>query len=210
MEEKEDGVAPDGAGGLGPTEESIGWRVGYSDGSGEEYIVDANDNAVATVRWGCGCCKSTRPLDADEIEHARLIASAPATAAAASAMLAALKKARVLVRPADLSVDEAEAIHRDINTSISAAEKSGIKSEDDIALLVDANAWYSETQKAEMRAKEVERVARFLFRERSALEYCGLLHWDRGTKADEVLRERCMKYAERLSRSTAAESAGIK
>ena len=108
------------------TQEPTGWRVGYSDGSGEEYIVDANDNAVATIRWGCGCCKSTRPLDDDEIKHALLIAAAPATAAAASNMLAALKEIETIARRFKY-LEATGNCGRIASRAIASAEAAGIK-----------------------------------------------------------------------------------
>ena len=43
------------------------YRAGYTDDSGEEYIVDTNlPGAVLTLRWGCSCCKDTSPLTAEE------------------------------------------------------------------------------------------------------------------------------------------------
>jgi hypothetical protein len=59
------------------------WKIGYSDGSGPEYIVGSpgNGRAVATLRWGCDCCKDTPASFADlkpeERANARLIAAAP-------------------------------------------------------------------------------------------------------------------------------------
>jgi hypothetical protein len=32
------------------------YLVGYSDGSGKEYVT-LNGKAVATTAWGCSCCK---------------------------------------------------------------------------------------------------------------------------------------------------------
>lgn len=50
-------------------------RTSYSDGSGPEFITKG-DKALATVRWGCGCCKDTGPLTEEEQKNAALIASA--------------------------------------------------------------------------------------------------------------------------------------
>lgn len=33
-------------------------RIGFSDGSGPEYIT-IDDKPVLAIRWGCGCCKDT-------------------------------------------------------------------------------------------------------------------------------------------------------
>lgn len=41
-------------------------KIGYADGSGEDYLTDADDQPLAVVRWGCGCCKSTGPLTDEE------------------------------------------------------------------------------------------------------------------------------------------------
>lgn len=40
-----------------------------------EYIL-LNDKAVATVRWGCGCCKDEGPLEPVELARLRLFANA--------------------------------------------------------------------------------------------------------------------------------------
>jgi hypothetical protein len=56
------------------------WRVGFSDGSGPEYINTAADQphkAIAKVRWGCSCCEITSPLTDEEKANAALLAAAP-------------------------------------------------------------------------------------------------------------------------------------
>lgn len=60
-----------------PSAGSASWRVGFPDGSGEEYILDGNGESIAVLRWGCGCCKDNSPLSKREQERARLISAAP-------------------------------------------------------------------------------------------------------------------------------------
>ena len=58
------------------------WRVGFPDGSGDEYVVVGNGNEtrlLATVRWGCGCCKDTSDLTPEEQANVRLLAAAKAS-----------------------------------------------------------------------------------------------------------------------------------
>lgn len=50
------------------------WTHGYTDGSGAELICSGN-NAVAAVRWGCGCCM-TRPDSAADLNPAERANSA--------------------------------------------------------------------------------------------------------------------------------------
>lgn len=64
------------------------YRVGYADGSGNEYVVEvATECPVATVRWGCSCCKDTDPLTAEEEARIRLMAAAPSLYDALNAFL---------------------------------------------------------------------------------------------------------------------------
>jgi hypothetical protein len=55
------------------------WKIGYSDGSGPEYITE-NDKAILALRWGCGCCKNTpnsfKDMTEAEQERARSILEA--------------------------------------------------------------------------------------------------------------------------------------
>lgn len=57
------------------------WAIGYSDGSGVEYIVAGGDKAVAALEWGCSCCKkdisSFSDLTPEQRANAHLLASAP-------------------------------------------------------------------------------------------------------------------------------------
>ncbi len=63
---------------MSSTEGKGAWRVGYSDGSGDEYVVCAEtDRPLAAIRWGCGCCKDDGPLTTEEQQRARLIAAGP-------------------------------------------------------------------------------------------------------------------------------------
>jgi hypothetical protein len=56
------------------------WKIAYSDGSGPEYIT-ASNQSIATLRWGCSCCKDTPDsfddMSEEEQANARLIAAAP-------------------------------------------------------------------------------------------------------------------------------------
>jgi hypothetical protein len=56
------------------------WKIVYSDGSGPEYIT-ASNQSIATLRWGCSCCKDTPDsfddMSEEEQANARLIAAAP-------------------------------------------------------------------------------------------------------------------------------------
>jgi hypothetical protein len=65
-----------------------GWRVGFDDGSGPDYILDDAGKPVARLRWGCGCCEDRRELSPAECERARLIAAAPDSHAVNVALLA--------------------------------------------------------------------------------------------------------------------------
>ena len=57
------------------------WQIGFSDGSGPEYIVSGDKIRVAALRWGCSCCKACidrfEDLSSEEQADACLIAAAP-------------------------------------------------------------------------------------------------------------------------------------
>jgi len=59
------------------------WRIGYSDGSGPDTIVTKKvkstglPDAIARIRWGCGCCEDGSPLTIEDKATARLIVAAP-------------------------------------------------------------------------------------------------------------------------------------
>ena len=60
------------------------WAIGYSDGSGSEYIISSRESqriSVAALRWGCSCCKdhidNFSDLSKEEQANAHLIAAAP-------------------------------------------------------------------------------------------------------------------------------------
>lgn len=57
------------------------WQFGYEDHSGPEFIVSKSGKTVATLRWGCSCCKNTPEnfldMTPEERGNARLIAAAP-------------------------------------------------------------------------------------------------------------------------------------
>ena len=59
------------------------WRIGYSDGSGPDTIVTKKEksnglpDAIARIRWGCGCCEDRSPLTKEDKATARLIVAAP-------------------------------------------------------------------------------------------------------------------------------------
>jgi hypothetical protein len=49
------------------------WSIGYKDGSGKEYITNT-DTLIATVSWGCGCCKDDEPSEQELVNAERIVA----------------------------------------------------------------------------------------------------------------------------------------
>lgn len=64
---------------------TAGWVVGFSDGSGPEYVLDGTGRVMCKVRFGCDCCQDKSPLKPEEEARLRLIAAAPAFLTAALA-----------------------------------------------------------------------------------------------------------------------------
>jgi hypothetical protein len=72
------------------------WKIAYSDGSGPEYIT-ASNQSIATLRWGCSCCKDTPDsfddMSEEEQANAQLIAAAPELLEALEIVAASLDEA---------------------------------------------------------------------------------------------------------------------